>query len=459
VRFGAYNIYFPLLLKPAAADLLLMLWALKHGTAAGLNLADLPEPPRQGLTSVPVDVTYPPAFYRAVGFQICGPRAVRIDMLERLADLIRPLSSWKPTEANPEPPAGAVGRGGFKVQPEMMSIMGCSAEELGHVLFSLGFRKERRPIQAKPAAESATALAPAADEGPVSGGELVVAASEGDGATSVPAPAEPLQAHDGESAPVASEEVVAQNVEAGSAAEVAGEESAAPVAETVEVAPSSAADAEQTQPVAEIAEEAATLATVGIDGEGASPVPAADIVAAAEGMEAAAGTPEEQQFEEIWRPRRRGQGDERPAQRRRDRPGHQGQAAQHHRDRGPRQGHGERTPAVAAAGDQPGQQQQPNQHPRGEQRHDRRRDGERRDDRRRDDRPREGRPPQEGRGREDHRRRDDRKGGGGRPHSNAPRVQSASPRPQKDRAANADSPFAALMQLKEQLERRTQDQA
>jgi hypothetical protein len=37
-------------------------------------------------------------------------------------------------------------------------------------------------------------------------------------------------------------------------------------------------------------------------------------------------------------------------------------------------------------------------------------------------------------------------------------VQSASPRPSKDRA-DADSPFAALMKLKEQLERGTQEQA
>src|SRR5690606_25141883 len=31
VRFGAHNIYFPLLLKPAPADLLLLLWLLRDG--------------------------------------------------------------------------------------------------------------------------------------------------------------------------------------------------------------------------------------------------------------------------------------------------------------------------------------------------------------------------------------------------------------------------------------------
>jgi ATP-dependent RNA helicase SUPV3L1/SUV3 len=457
VRFGAYNIYFPMLLKPAAADLLLLLWALKHGTAAGLNIADLPEPPRQGLTSVPVDVAYPPNFYRAAGFQICGPRAVRIDMLERLADLIRPLSSWKPTEANPNPPAGAVGRGGFKVQPEMMSIMGCSADELGNVLFSLGFRKERRPIQAKPV---------------IAAGPVEAAAGE---------PSAEAEASAGEAAEVVSAENV--SVEAAHADQT---ETTA-IATSDESAPAqvSATDAEEAAAPPPVEAEAASLAdaqpeTVQAAGPsiGESVSTPSDVAASSEAdAEAAipadaaapdeagaeASAPEEPQFEEIWRPRRQGQGDERrAAHRRHDRPDRQGQNAP--RDRGPR--HGDRpTAATAAAAATTPPADKADQRPQGEQqRHGRRRDGDRRrDDQRRDDRPREGRPQEgranEGRGRGDHRRDDHRKGGGGRPQSNAPRVQSASPRPQKDRAANADSPFAALMQLKEQLERRTQDQA
>ena len=464
VRFGAYNIYFPLLLKPAAADMLLLLWALKHGPTAGLDMANLPEPPRQGLTSVPVDVAYPPTFYRAAGFQICGPRAVRIDMLERLADLIRPLSSWKPTEANPEPPSGAVGRGGFKVQPEMMSIMGCSADELGHVLFSLGFRKERRPIQVKPAAVPVAASPEVvAVEGETAGIELASPSSEGAETAMVAAAPEFQPADDAGAMPVSAAELT-ETAAADAPVEIAEVE---PVAAASESAAPVAVDAEPQHPVVEAASAASSDSTsVATDQSADAGLPSVDAAADGEAGTGAVDAAAEEQFEEIWRPRRRGQDGERPAQqRRRERPERQGQSA--HRDRGPRSGQnqnqnqnqgGERAPAVAAApGDQPAQQPQ-NQ--RGEQqRQGRNRDSERRDDRRRDDRPREGRP-QEGRGRED-RRRDDRKGGGGgRPqHSNAPRVQSASPRPQKDRAANADSPFAALMQLKEQLERRTQDQA
>ena len=34
--------------------------------------------------------------YRAAGFRVCGGRAVRVDILERLADLIRPAISYRP---------------------------------------------------------------------------------------------------------------------------------------------------------------------------------------------------------------------------------------------------------------------------------------------------------------------------------------------------------------------------
>ncbi len=91
VRFGAFNIYFPILLKPAAAELILTLWSLKNAGANGLSVDALPDAPRAGLTSFNPDPACPEAFYRAYGYHVCGPRAVRLDMLERLADLIRPL--------------------------------------------------------------------------------------------------------------------------------------------------------------------------------------------------------------------------------------------------------------------------------------------------------------------------------------------------------------------------------
>jgi ATP-dependent RNA helicase SUPV3L1/SUV3 len=164
VRFGAFNIYFPVLLKPASAELALVLWTLKNGAAHGLDISALPEPPRPGLTSLIADKGIPEAFYRVLGFHVCGPRAVRIDMLERLADQIRPLVAWRADPANPTPPPkGATGDGGFRAIPEMMSILGCSAGELGNVLQALGFRLDR--VRVAPAtAGTATASTGATEE-------------------------------------------------------------------------------------------------------------------------------------------------------------------------------------------------------------------------------------------------------------------------------------------------------
>ena len=106
MRFGAFNIYFPPLLKPAAAELALTLWALKHGS--GQRSTAAARAAAAGLTSVAADAATPEVFYRACGFHLCGPRAVRLDMLERLADLIRPLLAWRPRPENPS--AAAKGR-------------------------------------------------------------------------------------------------------------------------------------------------------------------------------------------------------------------------------------------------------------------------------------------------------------------------------------------------------------
>jgi ATP-dependent RNA helicase SUPV3L1/SUV3 len=159
VRFGAFNIHFPLLLKPAPADLTLTLWSLKHAAEAGLDPDKLPDPPRAGLTSAAADPATPEAFYRAFGYHVCGPRVVRFDMLERLADMIRPLLAWR-ANRDPEakPPKGSTGDGGFLATPEMMSILGCSPEELGKVLKALGFRLDRRPVKAEPKQHDAEAV-------------------------------------------------------------------------------------------------------------------------------------------------------------------------------------------------------------------------------------------------------------------------------------------------------------
>ena len=167
VRFGAFNIHFPLLLKPAAAELALTLWSLKKAGDGGLAIESLPEAPRAGLTSFAPDPAAPEEFYRAYGYHVCGPRAVRIDMLERLADHIRPLLSWRSSPDGAAPPKGATGDGAFTATPDMMSLLGCSPDELGGVLKSLGFRADRRPVAKAVQATLATAEASPASTEPI----------------------------------------------------------------------------------------------------------------------------------------------------------------------------------------------------------------------------------------------------------------------------------------------------
>jgi ATP-dependent RNA helicase SUPV3L1/SUV3 len=185
VRFGAYHIYVPALLKPAPSALLATFWALKNG---GLDIAGLPELARlasSGRTSVAVDQAIARPLYRVGGYKVAGTRAVRIDILERLADLIRPLIAWRPTTEAPEPPPGAIQGYGFTTTVGMTSLLGCSGEDFASVLKALGYRVDRKPVPAKPAvAEAPVAEAPAdatpaeapAQEAPVAESAVATAA-------------------------------------------------------------------------------------------------------------------------------------------------------------------------------------------------------------------------------------------------------------------------------------------
>ncbi|MDR3372617.1 MAG: helicase-related protein [Ancalomicrobiaceae bacterium] len=148
VRFGAYHIFLPALLKPASSGLIAELWSLKNPGTEPATTAALHQLSASGRTSIPVDKTIPKALYKVVGFRVCGERAVRIDILERLADIIRPLVAWKPLDPSVQPPEGAVPNGGgFTVTVAMTSLCGCSGEDFSSILKSLGYRVEKRTIE------------------------------------------------------------------------------------------------------------------------------------------------------------------------------------------------------------------------------------------------------------------------------------------------------------------------
>ncbi len=141
VRFGQFTIFQPLLLKPAPTRLRLVLWSLAN------NVDDMPQSPPPGLVTIPNIPAVPREHYTLGGYHPAGARAIRIDMLERLADLLRAKDS----------------RVGFEATPDMLSITGMTLEQFVDLMAGLGYKGERgERAKAKP--EAATAPAQASGE-------------------------------------------------------------------------------------------------------------------------------------------------------------------------------------------------------------------------------------------------------------------------------------------------------
>ncbi len=133
VRFGQYTIFMPLLLKPAPTRLRLLLWSLANDEQS------FPEAPPPGLVTIPVIEGIDQMVYTLSGYRAAGTRAIRIDMLERLADLLRAQDS----------------RGGFEANPDMLSISGTTLEQFADLMGGLGYKAERgERVKQKPEAEA-----------------------------------------------------------------------------------------------------------------------------------------------------------------------------------------------------------------------------------------------------------------------------------------------------------------
>jgi ATP-dependent RNA helicase SUPV3L1/SUV3 len=428
VRFGAFHIFTPALLKPAHRALAAQLFSLKQG-GDGSGLDEIAHLSASGRTSFPADPKIAKELYRVAGFRVCGPRALRVDILERLADLIRPAIAFRAGVTPGEPPAGAWEGEGFTVTGPMTSLVGCAGEDFSALLKSLGYRSEKKPARTEPwpviALQSkAPIIATAAVEAPV---EAEAVASEGDAPSADDDSALAADAA-AEEAPVAeaSEAVAAQPVETAPADTVmAGAEAAeAAVTETV-LAESTPVEAIEASPVETPVAEAAPAEPVLID---------------------------------VWRPGRFERQD-RPPRRDQQRPRHGQNREGQNRD-GQRR---DNAPGTAAADGQP----RPPRPDRPDFRKDCKEGAE-------GEKPRFNRPQREGekKGSEkgganprfdrtkDNRNRDDRRSD--RPHGGKPDRRDgggdrlyASSGPERDkRQADPASPFAALAALKSQLEKK-----
>jgi ATP-dependent RNA helicase SUPV3L1/SUV3 len=293
VRFGAYHIYFPGLLKPAARALASLLWAEKQDNVDMSALSGAQHLAGSGRTSFPVDKQLPRDAYRVLGYKQCGERAVRVDILERLADLIRPALAWRETSPG-EKPAGAFDGRGFVVTQAMTSLTGSAGEDFASVLRALGYRMERRPppppkpaVVEPPVAEAtATEAAPeaASETSPEAAPESAdPVAAEAQVAAEIPIVVE---------APVVADSVVteiAPEPAAPVASEPVGSATLLPgVAFSPETAGSEPVEAEAAQPAVEAA---------AVD---EAPPPPAAAEATTETLTAAA--PAEPELVEVWRP-------------------------------------------------------------------------------------------------------------------------------------------------------------
>ena len=128
VRFGTEAVFFPALLKPRAVALRAVLWSVHE------NARPIPHPPSAGRVSVPAEeLEAPEGFVPAIGYMAVGPRLLRLDMAERIAAAARRLVRE--------------GEGRFAPSPEIMSLAGCTAEELPALLAALGYRAEEQTAE------------------------------------------------------------------------------------------------------------------------------------------------------------------------------------------------------------------------------------------------------------------------------------------------------------------------
>ncbi|WP_310243083.1 helicase-related protein [Rhizobium rosettiformans] len=219
VRFGAYHIFMPALLKPAPAELITLLWALKHDGLDKPGYGDLIPVLAAGRTSVVTEPSFERMFYKLAGFRFLGKRAVRIDILERLADLIRPLLQWKP--GTPARPDGAYDGRRFTTTTAMLSILGATPDDMEEILKGLGYRadsvsaEEAAAFLATQTGSTATEAAAGAEKSDEDGVEEADQASEATGeAEAAPASAEEAPASDAAPAEATASEQPAEAAEA-----------------------------------------------------------------------------------------------------------------------------------------------------------------------------------------------------------------------------------------------------
>ena len=120
IKIGRYHIYLPKMLKPKAVEFRIGLWKIFH------NLSEKNKIPKSGLNFL-IDSRLDKYFLLLCGFEKFKEFFVRIDILEKLF-----LKIIDKTENKK-----------FKVNAEMMNLLGCSKENFYKLMTYMNYKKDK----------------------------------------------------------------------------------------------------------------------------------------------------------------------------------------------------------------------------------------------------------------------------------------------------------------------------
>ena len=119
LRFGVEAVYLPDMLKPAQIEIRALLWNLHVNAPGSFHV-----PPQAGRVTIDAVDGVPDEFWLAVGYRRLGGRVMRVDMVERVAMLVRV----------------AARDGQFKISEDMLSLAGATRDQMAAMLIDMQCR-------------------------------------------------------------------------------------------------------------------------------------------------------------------------------------------------------------------------------------------------------------------------------------------------------------------------------
>jgi ATP-dependent RNA helicase SUPV3L1/SUV3 len=120
IKIGRYHIFLPKMLKPKAVEFRIGLWKIFH------NLSDKNKIPKSGLNFL-INTNLDKNFLLLCGFEKFKEFFIRIDILEKL--FLKILENTKEKK--------------FKINPEMMNLLGCSKENFYKLMTYMNYKKDK----------------------------------------------------------------------------------------------------------------------------------------------------------------------------------------------------------------------------------------------------------------------------------------------------------------------------